>query len=325
MRNQLTEALSGAENAVLLGHIHPDGDCIGASLGLYNYLKEHMPQISVELYLDHPADKFSYLARFDEIQTAYDPEKRFDVCITLDASDTERLEMFYPYFETAGRTFCIDHHRTNRGFAQENCIRPDASSTSEVVYTLMDENAVSRETAECLYTGIIHDTGVFKYSSATRATMEIAGKLMEKGLDCAKIIDDTFYRKTYIQNQILGRALLESFLFMDGRCIFSGLRKKDLEFYGADTNDLDGIIDQLRVTEGVECAIFIYETAIHEYKISMRSNSIVDVSKVAEYFGGGGHIRAAGCRMSGTIYDVLNNLSKHIEIQLDAHGEAGKA
>ena len=214
MRNQLTEALSGAENAVLLGHIHPDGDCIGASLGLYNYLKEHMPQISVELYLDHPADKFSYLASFDEIQTAYDPEKRFDVCITLDASDTERLEMFYPYFETAGRTFCIDHHRTNRGFAQENCIRPDASSTSEVVYTLMDENAVSRETAECLYTGIIHDTGVFKYSSATRATMEIAGKLMEKGLDCAKIIDDTFYRKTYIQNQILGRALLESFLFM---------------------------------------------------------------------------------------------------------------
>lgn len=149
--------------------------------------------------------------------------------------------------------------------------------------------------------------------------MEIAGKLIEKGLDCAKIIDDTFYRKTYIQNQILGRALLESFLFMDGRCIFSGLRKKDLEFYGADTNDLDGIIDQLRVTEGVECAIFIYETSIHEYKISMRSNAIVDVSRVAEYFGGGGHIRAAGCTMSGTIYDVLNNLSKHIEMQLDAH------
>lgn len=106
---------------------------------------------------------------------------------------------------------------------------------------------------------------------------------------------------------------------MDGRCIFSGLRKKDLEFYGADTNDLDGIIDQLRVTEGVECAIFIYETSIHEYKISMRSNAIVDVSRVAEYFGGGGHIRAAGCTMSGTIYDVLNNLSKHIEMQLDAH------
>ena len=104
---------------------------------------------------------------------------------------------------------------------------------------------------------------------------------MEKGVNAAKIIDDSFYRKTYAQNQILGKALLGSTRILDGRCIFSVVSQKEMEFYGVDTNDLDGIIDQLRITEGVECAIFIYEKAFNEYKVSLRSNDYVDVSKVA--------------------------------------------
>lgn len=100
--------------------------------------------------------------------------------------------------------------------------------------------------------------------------MEIAGKLMEKGIDFGAIIDNSFYRKTYIQNQILGRALLESITFFDGRCIFSAIRQSEMEFYGVDGKDLDGIIDQLRLTEGVEVAIFIYETGAQEFKVSMR-------------------------------------------------------
>ena len=151
--------------------------------------------------------------------------------------------------------------------------------------------------------------------------MEIAGALMEKGVNAAKIIDDSFYRKTYAQNQILGKALLGSTRILDGRCIFSVVSQKEMEFYGVDTNDLDGIIDQLRITEGVECAIFIYEKAFNEYKVSLRSNDYVDVSKVAGYFGGGGHIHAAGCTMQGHPRDVINNLTGHIEKQMDARRE----
>ena len=179
-----------------------------------------------------------------------------------------------------------------------------------MLYTLLDEAKISRAAAECLYTGIVHDTGVFKYNSTTRKTMEIAGALMEKGVNAAKIIDDSFYRKTYAQNRILGKALIGSTRILDGRCI-----------YGVDTNDLDGIIDQLRITEGVECAIFIYEKAFNEYKVSLRSNDYVDVSKVAAYFGGGGHIHAAGCTMQGHPRDVINNLTGHIEKQMDARRE----
>lgn len=319
MNRLLEEILDGAENVVLLGHLHPDGDCIGSCLGLYNYLFEQRPDLKVELFLESPSDKFSYLKNFTQIKTHAAHEKKYDVCITLDSSDEERLGEFRPIFKTAAKTFCIDHHITNQGFADQNYIKPDASSCGEVLYTLLDEEKISKDTAECIYTGIIHDTGVFKYSNTSSKTMTIAGKLMEKGLDCARIIDDSFYRKTYLQNQILGRALLESILLMDGRCIFSEIKANDMEFYGVDSKDMDGIIDQLRVTEGVECAIFIYEKMPGEYKVSMRSKKIVDVSKVASYFGGGGHVRAAGCTVSGSTHDVLNNLAVHIEEQLNAY------
>ena len=320
-KNILEASLEGAEHIVLLGHIHPDGDCIGTTLGLLNYLRENYPQIEAELFLDHPAAKFSYMNDFEKIHTEIVPEKQFDLCITLDASDKERLGGYAVYFDSAAKTLCIDHHRTNTGFAEQNYIIPDASSCSEVLYTLLDEAKISREAAQCLYTGIVHDTGVFKYNSTTRKTMEIAGTLMEKGVNAAKIIDDSFYRKTYAQNQILGKALLSSTRILDGRCIFSVVSRKEMEFYGVDTNDLDGIIDQLRITEGVECAIFIYEKAFNEYKVSLRSNDYVDVSKVAAYFGGGGHIHAAGCTMQGHPRDVINNLTGHIEKQMDSRRE----
>ena len=111
----------------------------------------------------------------------------------------------------------------------------------------------------------------------------------------------------------MGRAVLESVLFLEGKCIFSVVRKQDMDFYGVEASDLDGIVDQLRITEGVEVAIFLYETENHVYKVSMRSNNLVNVSQVAAYFGGGGHIRAAGCTMSGSVHDVINNLSALIE------------
>ena len=165
--------------------------------------------------------------------------------------------------------------------------------------------------------GIAHDTGVFQYSNTSPKTMQIAGSLIAKGINFSQIVDNTFYKKTYIQNQILGRALVESILLLDGRIIVGRVRQKDMEFYGASPADLDGIVSQLRVTDGVEVAIFLYETGNHQYKVSLRSNGPVDVSAVCAYFGGGGHVKAAGCTMYGTVYDVINNLTLHIEKQLE--------
>ncbi len=313
----LKQALEGVKTVVILGHVRPDGDCIGACLGLYNYLALAYPDIKADLYLEDRNERFSYLKNFDKIQTEA-AEKVYDLCICLDASDKERLGKFAELLDEAANSLCVDHHITNTRYAKENVIEAEASSCCEVLYCQMDESLITKEIGECLYTGIIHDTGVFKHSNTSGRTMAIAGKLMDMGIDFGKIIDDSFYRKTYVQNQILGRALLESIVFLHGKCIFSAIRAKDMEFYGVTSKDLEGIVDQLRVTEGVECAIFMYETGVQEFKISLRSNSCLDVSKVAQFFGGGGHIRAAGCTMSGNLHDVVNNLSAQIEKQLES-------
>ena len=313
---QLGNRFENIESVVLLGHIHPDGDCIGSGLGLYNYIKENYKNLTVDIYLEEMPQKFSYLNHFNQISHDTACDKKYDLCICLDSGDRGRLGDFVKYLDEAADSLCIDHHITNTRYANENIVMEHSSSTCEVLFDLMEEDKISKATAECLYTGLIHDTGVFKYSNTSQNTLQVASKLVDKGIDFTSIIDDSFYKKTYIQNQILGRALLECVKFLKGKCIFSVIRKKDMEFYGATTHDFDGVVEQLRCTEGIECAVFMYEIGGQEYKVSLRSNKYIDVSKVAEYFGGGGHIRAAGCTMAGSIYDVVNNLAKQIEKQL---------
>lgn len=311
----LQQMLGEVGSVVILGHVRPDGDCLGSTLGLYNYLQLNYPNVRACVYLEEASDKFFYLKGFENIRHQAD-EETYELCVCLDSSDMERLGEFACYLKRAKKSLCLDHHITNTRYALVNQVEENASSTCEVLFKQLEEEKIDRSVAECLYTGIVHDTGVFKYSSTSRKTMEIAGKLMEKGVDFGGIIDNSFYKKTHIQNQILGRALLESITFFEGRCIFSAIRQNEMEFYGVDSKDLDGIIDQLRLTDGVEVAIFIYQTGTQEFKVSMRSQKEVDVSRIAAYYGGGGHVRAAGCSMNGSIHDVINNLSDEIARQM---------
>lgn len=317
----LSGRIKEAEAIAVSGHTNPDGDCVGACLALCTYLRENYPDKTIDVYLEKVSPKFQFLKYAGEIihQEAAEAANTSGVCydlyFSMDCSEPERLGFAEEYFENADYRVCIDHHITNTGFGDLKFIRPEASSTCEILFSLMDYNKISLACAQALYLGLVHDTGVFKHSNTTRQTMEIAGALLDKGVQPYKIIDDTFYRKTYIQNQILGRALMESILVMDGFVIFSVISKKDMVFYGIDSSDLDGIIDQLRVTEGVECALFLHETEEQVYKVSMRSNGLIDVSQIARYFGGGGHVRAAGCTMSGKARDVINSITALIEDQ----------
>ena len=299
------------------GHVRPDGDCVGSTLGLYQYIKKCFPNIHVDVYLEDIPESFkSMIPVSEEILHEIDSKKIYDLFVALDCGDAGRLGFSAPLFENAKATVCIDHHVSNTSFADENYIVPDASSTSELVYNLLDKEKITTEIAECLYLGIVHDTGVFQYSCTSPETMEAAADLMRKGIRSNEIIDKTFYEKTYAQNQILGRALLESFLFMDGKCIVSYITKKIMDFHGVTPKDLEGIVSQLRVIKDVKVAILLYETAPQEYKVSLRATGDIDVSKVAGFFGGGGHKKAAGVTMKGTVHDILNNLAEQIDLQL---------
>lgn len=312
----LKKELLGAKTIAISGHMRPDGDCVGANSAMYQYLKKTMPEAQTDFYLEAPSSVFLFLKGTDQINSTYDKEMEYDVFISLDCGDTGRLGEAEKYFNTAKKTICIDHHISNNGFADVNYIVPNASSTCELVYHLINPEDMDAGIAEAVFTGIVHDTGVFQYSNTSKETFQILGELTEYDFDRTGIIDKTFYEKSYAANQILGRALLESFLFMDGKCIVSMIDQKTMDFYGIQPKSLDGIVNQLRITRGVECAIFLYQTGMQEYKVSMRSNKIVDVSKVAIAFGGGGHVRAAGCTMNGTFHDVVNNLSYYIEQQM---------
>lgn len=312
----LTAELKEAKRVGIAGHVRPDGDCVGSCTGLALYLRENFPALeTVDVYLESVPERFRVLKDTDKIRTVCN-EESYDVFFSLDCADIKRLGNAGAYLETAKKVICIDHHISNHGFGDVQFIEPYASSTSELVFLLLEYEKISLEAAKALYMGIAHDTGVFQYSCTSRRTMEIAGKLIDKGFDFNKLLDETFFQKTYLQNHIMGRALLESMQLLDGTCIVSALRKRDLDFYGVTSEDLEGIVSQLRNTKGVEVAIFLYETAIQEFKVSLRSNGKVDVSRIASYFGGGGHVRAAGCTMQGSVYDVVNNLTLHIEKQL---------
>lgn len=314
---QLTEEIKGARSIGISGHIRPDGDCVGSAMALYLYLQKITEAgTEVSVYLEQPPETFGAIKGIEQIQTEASEDKVYDVFFVLDC-EKSRLGFAEKLFEQAKKTINVDHHISNLGCGRVNYVVPTASSTSELIYDLLDKEQMDRDIAMAIYTGIIHDTGVFQYSNTSPKTMRIAADLLEYGFDFSTLIEESFYQKTYWQNQIMGRALLESIMFLNGRCIVSAVDRKLMEFYHATPKDLDGIVNQLKIIKGVECAVFMYETDNLEYKVSMRSTDRVDVAKVASYFGGGGHKKAAGCTMKGTFHDVINNLSLHIERQLN--------
>ena len=256
---------------------------VGSCLGLYNYIQDNY-DAEVTVYLEKIPDKFSFLKGADAI--CHEPESRvLDLAISLDCGDRDRHGSFYELFGMAKKSACLDHHRSNQGFGDYYYCDADASSASEVLFRHIDPENISLACAECLYLGIVHDTGVFKYSACTKDTMQVAGELLAHGVDAQKIIDDTFYRVSYKQNLLMGK------------------------------EETDGIVDRIRVIDGVEVAIFVYQLG-DAMKVSLRSIRKVNVSKIAVAYGGGGHIRAAGFEVTGDFDTVVADIIKMIEEQL---------
>lgn len=317
MMNLLKE-LKKANTIGISGHIRPDGDCVGSVMGLYLYLKKALPKAKIIPMIEEPASEFSCIKDIDEIVTDFNPNiETFDVYIGLDCSTTDRYGEAEKFFQGAKKKIVVDHHISNEGFGDVSYIDGKASSTCELVYDLIDKKYMDVDIAKALYIGMIHDTGVFQYSCVSPKTLTIAADLISYGFDFSAIIDETFYEKTRVQNAMLGRSLVESIFFMGGKCVVAKVDRKMMEFYGATPHDFDGICNQMRYTKGVEVAIFMFELEQGTYKVSLRSKGNVDVSKIAKFYNGGGHARAAGFTMSGSFHDVVNNLSDSIAMQLE--------
>lgn len=315
MRNfDILEECKDAGRIGISGHIRPDGDCTGACLGLWQYLRKCLQGAEITVFLEKPPEIFAGLKGFGEICSDFPEELPFDVYFVLDTGG-DRIGGAEKYWRSARKTINIDHHVSNSGCGMINHIRPEVGSVCEVLYDLMEPERLDRDIALAIYTGMIHDTGVFQYSNTTPDTLRKAAELIGYGFDFPRLILETFYQKSYVQAQIMGRVLTESVRYMDGRCIVGIVDQKTMELYGAGTEDLDGIVNQLRNIRGVVCAVFLHQTEEEEYKVSLRTDEQINAAEVAVRFGGGGHARAAGCTVKGGAQECVNALLKHIEEQ----------
>lgn len=309
------EQIKKATTIAILGHIRPDGDCVGSCLGLYNYICEQYEGKKVVVFLQETPERFAFLKGADKI--VHEPvDEVFDLAISLDCGDRDRHGEFMNIFASAKETSCLDHHRSNEGFGDYFYCDPDASSTCEIVCRFVDMDKLSTEAAECLYLGIIHDTGVLKYPCTSEQTMNCAGKLISLGARSQYIIDETFYKVTYKQNRLCGKALLDAKLYLDGKVIETCITKEIFDEFEAGKAETEGIVDKLRVTEGVEVAIFSYQLNEDTFKFSLRAIEKVDVSIIAVAFGGGGHYRASGFEAKGDYQENLKKVLDMIEPQL---------
>lgn len=310
-----------AQKIGISGHIAPDGDCIGSTCGMRQFLKKIFPDKQIDLRLEKPSELYAFVPGVSEIVADKAPVV-YDVFFVIDSvPEPERIGAAEPYFNAAAVKVNIDHHVTNPGVGDFCYVDAAASSASELVYDLIEAadpegRYMDAALAQTLYLGIIQDCGVFQYSNTAPKTLRIAAKLISYGFDFPKLIDETFYEKTYVQNKVLGFALTNSRLCLSGAFLYAIITKQDMEKLGAGEHDFEGVVNQLRYTKGVKAAALLRETKNGGCKISLRSGGEVDVSRIAAHFGGGGHVRASGCTLADNCETAAAMLTAELEKQL---------
>lgn len=312
----IEEILSKASSVAIFGHVRPDGDCIGSCLGLYNYIADNFPNVQAQVFAEAFPPSYNFLNGADKILHEYDG-RDVDLAFLMDTPSFERCGANgVECLKKAKFTCNIDHHISNpQNLCTVNFVEPSASSASEVLYFLLDSNKVSKNTANSMYLGIVHDTGAFKFSCTSKRTMTAVGDFIDKGCDFAKIINDTYYTRSYKATLITGLAMEKCKLGLDGKVVYSYVTPEDMQRFDVTPMDLGSVVDTIREVSETEVALFMYPVN-GQYKISLRSNYIVDVNKIAGTFGGGGHAKAAGASTSEHPDVVIPKILKLIEAEL---------
>jgi phosphoesterase RecJ-like protein len=317
----IDEFLSEAKTVAIFGHVRPDGDCVGSTTAIYNYIKDNYPAIRADIFLENFPESYKILRGAGEASPAYTAKRNdgqpYDLAFLMDTPSFERVGANgVECLRSAKKTINVDHHISNPlNLCTANFVEPEASSASELLYTLLDKAKVGCETASSLYLGIVHDTGAFKYSCTGKRTMQVVGDLIEAGVDFAKIVNETYYTRTYKQTLITGFAMQQCKMALGGKVVYSYITPEDMERFGVTPVELSTTIDTIREVGGTEVAFLLYPVN-GKYKISLRSNYIVDVNAIAKEFGGGGHTRAAGGDTNEPLDTTIEKILGLIEKQL---------
>lgn len=298
----LASALAKAERVLLFPHVNMDGDAMGSSVALCVALRQLGKQCSILIEDDIP----DYLVFLDKGYCVWHAPYTPDVSLAVDCGDVSRIEERKEVFYSAPKTLCIDHHLLNADFASDCYVDPEAAATGIPVYHLLEKLHVqiTPEIADALYVAILTDTGSFRYSNADRNTHLIVAKLYEYGLNHVPLCNAIYDNIPLSQLALETRVLSQMELFAEGRACIGCTDLATIEACGSTPNQTETIIDRLRSIKGVEIAVFLRERNQNIYKASFRSKSYADVGGIASRLGGGGHRKAAGCTITGSLQDA---------------------
>ena len=304
--DNILEEIKKADKIAILTHENPDGDAIGSSLSLKLALKQLGKE--ADLIVPEFPKSFEFLPGASEIIKESNVEQ-YDLAFALDCASIKLLNGFVSYFDNARTKIVIDHHSSNTMFGDLNYVDQDAPACAQlllVVFNYFNIN-VSHEIGTCILTGIITDTGGLRYEGVTAETFRFVADLCEKGIKVSKVYEKVFASKSRAKFDLHRIALNRLEFLENGRVAFTYITKEDEAKVGASNGDYDGIVENGRDVEGVEVSVFLRETS-NGIKVSLRSKENVNVSQVAMIFGGGGHVRAAGCKIQGNIEQVKNQI-----------------
>lgn len=304
---------------LVVSHVMPDGDAASSTCAVGLLLQALNKQYTMINEHSLPR-KLSYLPGFDDIQVYSEATfpHVFDAVIAVDCADYSRIGKVSSLFAADVQLLNIDHHATNNHYGQVNLIHTEAASTTEVLFDLIEYMALkwTPQLAECIYTGLLTDTGGFRYANTTAKVMHVASQLIKLGVDAHVLADHLLERTSLAHVQILGKALSRLSFSEHNQLSWLSVTLEDMEVTSSSNEDLEGIVNYPRNIDGVEVGIFFKELVNNEVKVSLRSTGKVDVASFAQQFGGGGHRLAAGITMQGALNDVIERVVAALEVQL---------
>ncbi len=312
---EIKEKIGNASRILIVTHENADGDAIGSSLGFMHGLKKLEKDVTV--YIPFVNKMYSFLPGSELIKNELSDDEVFDLCIALDSSDIERIGDAKKWFDKAENTIVIDHHITNQNFGDTNYVNAVACSTCQNLIVVLASLgvAINKVIGTCIYAGMLTDTGGFRYNVQSE-TFEFVSMLLEAGVEMAPIYRNLFDLTTASRMKLLGRALNRLEILEDGKISFTYVVKADEEEFCNQDGDHENIVNYGRNIEGVEVSIFFREKGEGRYKVSLRANDYVDVSIIASKYAGGGHLRAAGFEIVGSLEQAKNIVVDEIKNQL---------
>lgn len=319
---RIAEALRSGRHVLLLNHVSPDGDCLGSTLALARALWARGQHATVGS-ADGVPEMYRFLPGSDRVVRAVPDGTAFDVVVFMECSTPDRAGALAAQAEGVRLVINIDHHVSNAMYGDLVCFDAGAAAVGELVYPIVQAlaPAIDVETATCLMTAILTDTGSFRYASVTPRTFRIAADLLAHGASPAEVYAEVYENRPAAAMRLLGMALSRMTLGEHGRVAWTAVTQEMLRESGAPMEEAEGIIGALRAIEGVQVAMLFKEEP-DGWRVSLRGRGAVRTHLIAEAFGGGGHAAAAGFTLTGPLVDVVRRTLEVVRRELAAAAAA---